>query len=144
MRLARRAFIAAFVLLGVAGALDHTLAEKLLGERIDLLLPHLKYGYVMFNQNPRQVQVYSYAGADGVRRDLADLVRTPAPLYKRARVAVNIMIRPAYLAELCYRASRRSTEKLTVFVDEYDLAVDSRGPQRTRSFPCDPHAILAQ
>jgi hypothetical protein len=139
--LARRAFVVAWIAASVAGAFGHTIAETLLGRRLELWLPHLKYGYVMFNKNPRQVQVYSYAGEDGVRHDLADLQRTPAPLYKRARVAVNLMLEPDYLAELCFRATRSSTEKLTVFADEYDLDVDARRPGRTRSFDCDAHGL---
>ncbi|HZS37794.1 MAG TPA: hypothetical protein VFF06_13245 [Polyangia bacterium] len=141
--LARRAFVAAWIAASIAGALDHTIAESLFGRRFDLVLPHLKYGHVMFNKNPRKLEVYSYAGTDGVRHDLADLQRTPAPLYKRARVALDVMLEPDYLAELCFRAARASAEPLTLFIDEYDLDAGAR-PQRTRTMPCDAHALLAR
>lgn len=140
MLLARRSFVTGFVLLGLAGALNHTIAERLFGRRFDLVLPQLKYGFVMFNKNPHQVSVYSYAGADGVRHDLADLVRTPAPFYKRARLAMNLMLERDYLAEVCYRARR--AEKLTVLVDQWDLDVDLHRPQRTDTFPCEAHDLL--
>jgi hypothetical protein len=51
---ARRGFALAWVLLGLAGALNHTIAMKPIGERFDLVLPHLRYGYVMFNANLRE------------------------------------------------------------------------------------------
>jgi len=141
---ARRWFVVAWLAATIAGALDHTIAQALFGRSFDLVLPNLQYGYVMFNKNPRQVAVYSYAGSDGVRHDLADLQRTPAPLYKRARVAINLMAQRDYLADLCFRATRASSDKLTVFVDEYDVDVDARRPQSARSFACDAHALLRQ
>ena len=143
MVLARRAFVVGWIVLAVFGALNHTIAERLFGKRFELALPQLEYGYVMFNKNPRQVQVYSYARADGVRHDLADLVRTPSPGYKRARVAIDAAFDPRVLDEICFRATRGSTEKLTFFVDEYDLDVDARAPVRTRALACDAHGLAS-
>ena len=118
---ARRIFVAVWILLGLAGALDHTIAEKVLGSRVDLMLPHLKYGYVMFNVNPRTVSVYTYAGADGVRHDLADLLATPAPGYARARVAIDASFQPAYLAEICLRAARSTHREYDFYVESYTV-----------------------
>ena len=137
-----RVFVAVWIALGLAGALDHTIAEKVLGSRVDLLLPHLKYGYVMFNLNPRSVSVYEYARADGVRHDLADLQAMPAPGYARARLAIDVEMEPAYLAEVCLRAVRASHEEYDLFVSEYQVDVDARTPARTHLLHCSAHGLV--
>lgn len=138
----RRIFVAVWILLGLAGALDHTIAEKVLGSRVDLLLPHLKYGYVMFKENPRTVQVYEYARADGVRRELAELAQLPAPGYARARLAIDVALQPAYLAEVCLRAVRVTHEDYDFFVSEYRVDVDPRSPSHTRVLHCSAHGLV--
>ncbi len=140
----RRVFVVAWVLLSFAGALDHTIAEKLFGRRFDLVLPHLQYGYVMFNLNPRTVRVYEYARADGVRHDLAELVAVPAPGYARARLAIDVAVKPEYLGEVCYRATRASREAYDFFVSEYQVDVDARTPSRTTAMHCDAHGLVAR
>jgi hypothetical protein len=139
-RRARRTFVVAWLALGLAGALDATIAERAFGDRVDLLLPHLKYGHVMFNQNPHQVRVYSYAGADGIRHDVAELVPTPAPGYKRARTALDVETKPDYLREICYRAVRTRGE-FDFIVDEYDVDVNPRAPSRSQTVHCDAHGL---
>ena len=139
---ARRVFVAVWILLGLAGALDHTIAEKLLGSRIDLLLPQLKYGYVMFNTNPRTVSVYEYARSDGARHDLADLVAQPAPGYASARLAIDAAFQPAYLAEVCLRAVRAHHEEYDFFVSEYQVDVDARTPSQTKTLHCSSHGLV--
>jgi hypothetical protein len=101
---ARRALVIGWLVLTVAGALDHTVAEALFGRRFDLFLPHLKYGHVMFNRNPPHTVRLYYT--DGERHDLADLMPTPAWGYGRARLAVTYTTKPDYLMELCLRAHR--------------------------------------
>jgi hypothetical protein len=134
--LARRILVVGWIALGLAGALNHTIALDVMGERLNLLLPHLRYGHVMFNLNPRIVQVHTYAGEDGVRHPVSDLEAVPALGYHRARVELNLVIKPAYLAELCYRATRRSGSELTFFIDEYDLSADPAVPTRTATIRC--------
>ncbi|HEX8795739.1 MAG TPA: hypothetical protein VF765_32540 [Polyangiaceae bacterium] len=138
---ARRVFVAVWILLGLAGALDHTIAENVLGSRIDLVLPHLKYGYVMFNINPRTVSVYEYAGADGVRHDLADLVATPAPGYARARVAIDAGFQPAYLAEICLRAWRATHQEYDFYVDTYEVEPGRSTLTNTSVHHCSPRGL---
>lgn len=138
---ARRAFVAVWVLLGLAGALDHTIADRVLGSRIDLVLPHLKYGYVMFNVNPRTVSVYSYAGPDGVRHNLADLLATPAPGYARARVAIDAGMQPAYLAEICLRAVRATHEEYDFYVETYEVAPGASTLADTKVLHCSSHGL---
>ena len=138
---ARRAFVAVWILLGLAGALDHTIAEKVLGTRIDLVLPHLKYGYVMFNANPRTVNVYSYAGRDAARHDLADLVAAPAPGYARARVAIDAEFQPAYLAEICLRAVRTTRQEYDFYVETYAVDPGKSTLTDTRVLHCSPHGL---
>ena len=141
---ARRAFVIAWLTLTVAGALDQTVAESLFGRRFDLLLPHLKYGHVMFNRNPRRVQVLSFLGADGARRDLAELVATPAPGYARARLAVDQILEPDYIAELCLRAQRRRRRELTFVVVDWDIDVGARRPAGTHEYRCEENGVLGR
>ena len=141
IRAARRLFIAAWILLGLAGALDHTIALDVIGRRIDLVLPNLRYGYVMFNRNPRTVQVYSYLGKDGAPRPLSELVPTPALGYSRARMEMNLLGDPDDLAEICYRAARATHDPLTFIVDEYQLDQDPHHPSRTVHLRCDTHGL---
>lgn len=136
----RRVFVVAWMLLSIAGAMNQTVAEKVLGRQFDLVLPHLKYGDVMFNANPRTVQVYEYARADGVRHDLAELVPTPAPGYSRARVAVDLATVPDYLMEICYRATRVRHEEFDFYVSEYQIEGDAR-LSRTDVLHCDSHGL---
>ena len=136
----RRAFVAVWLVLGLAGALDHTIAEKYLGLHVDLMLPHLKYGYVMFNINPRTVHVYEYAGKDGARHPLSDLV-IPAPGYPRARASIDSELRPAYPAEVCLRAFRARGEEYDFFVETYEVDVSSRKLTDTRVFHCSAQGL---
>ncbi len=139
--LATRAFVAAWIVLGVAGALNHTIAERALGRRWDLALPHLRYGYVMFNDNPRLVRVLEYSRAGGGRRPLAELARTPAIGYARARLAINVAIKPILLAELCMKLHLPPGEVLTFHIDEYQVDLDPRRPARSLSYRCDEHGL---
>jgi hypothetical protein len=138
---ARRVFVAAWILLGVAGALDHTVAQTLLGTRIDLLLPHLRFGYVMFNRNPRTVPVYQYAGRDGVRHDLAQLVPIPAPGYARARLIIDAAVSPPYLREVCRRAGQATKQEYDFFVDTYAVDVGKRTLDGTRVLHCSEQGL---
>jgi len=134
-RVGRRAFVVAWIALGVAGALDHTIAQRL-DAQVDLKLPHLAYGYVMFNENPRRVPVFEYARADGVRHDLADLEPRPAPGYKRARVAIDAMFSSRYLRDLCNRALRSSDDTITIYITGYQVDVDRDHPAITSTVQC--------
>lgn len=116
----KRGFIVLWIVLALAGALDHTIAPRLFGRSFDLFLPHLQYGYVMFNANPRRVPVFTYARADGVRHDLADLDPRPAFGYARARVALDAMFTPIYMRDLCNRALRDAADAITIHVDGYE------------------------
>ena len=138
----RRLFVAAWIILGVLGALDQTILPEVLGTHVDLRLPHLRYGYVMFNRNPRKVFVYQYAGADGVRHDLADLVPTPALGYRRARLAISVLSKPAVLDELCYRATRADPgRRLTFFVEEHHVDDGPPAPPVTHTLGCGPRGL---
>ena len=135
-RTVRRGFIVVWLVLGIAGALDHTIAEHWLGHTVDLGLPHLQYGYVMFNANPRRVAVFSYAHTGGERGDLADLEPRPAPGYARARVAIDAMFTRVYLRDLCNRALRSRDDEITIYIDGYQVDVDSEHPAITSTEKC--------
>ncbi len=132
----RRAFVAAWIALGVAGALNHTIAERWFGGTANLVLPHLQYGYVMFNENPTRVPVFSYARRDGVRHDLADLDPRPAPGYARARSAVDAMLVPLYLRDLCNRGLHAAGDEITIYIDGYDVRTSTTNPSITSTVMC--------
>jgi hypothetical protein len=135
----RRAFVVVWIVLAVAGALAHTVAERAVGHTIDLGLPNLQYGYVMFNANPRRVPVYTYARGDGQRHDLADLDPRPAFGYKRARVALDAMFSATYLRDLCNRALTSRDDEITIFVDGYQVDVDRETPAMSTTEVCRGH-----
>ena len=136
MIMARRIFVVVWILLGLAGALAHTVAERAVGHTIDLPLPHLQYGYVMFNANPKRVPVYTYARADGERHDLADLDPRPAFGYKRARVALDAMFSATYLRDLCNRALTSRDDQITIYIDGYQVDVDRDHPAMATTEVC--------
>lgn len=136
-----RAFVVAWIALGIAGALNQTVAPALAGRSFDLLLPHLKYGHVMFNKNAHQAAVFSYLAPDGARRDLAELAGTPALGYRRARLAITLATKPDYLAELCLHAERAGRGELTFVIDEYD---DRDRPPVTHRLRCGAHGLHEQ
>ena len=131
---ARRALVVAWIALTVAGALNHTVFDR----RFDLLFPHLKYGHVMFNSNPRDVDVLSYLDENGAQHDLADLMETPAPGYRRARLAITVVTKPDYLAELCLHAERAGRGPLTFVLDERHVGGQ---PGATHRLLCDQHGL---
>jgi len=132
----RRIFIVVWIVLALAGALAHTVAERAVGHTIDLGLPNLQYGYVMFNANPKRVPVYTYAHADGERHDLADLDPRPALGYKRARVALDAMFSATYLRDLCNRALTSRDDQITIYVDGYQVDVDREHPAMSTTEVC--------
>jgi hypothetical protein len=132
----RRAFVATWLALAVVGAINHTIAERYLGGSVNLVLPHLQYGYVMFNENPTRVPVFTYARADGVRHPLADLDPRPAPGYATARAAVDATLTPTYLRDLCNRALRSRDDEITIYIDGYDVLVDNENPAISSTVRC--------
>jgi len=136
MKRLRRGFVVAWIVLGVAGALDHTIAERYLGGTVNLVLPHLQYGYVMFNNNPTRVPVFTYARADGERHPLSDLDPRPAPGYATARAAVDATLAPSYLRDLCNRALRSRDDEITIYIDGYDVLVDNEHPAISSTVRC--------
>jgi hypothetical protein len=129
---ARRAFVVGWLVLGVAGAINHTILDG----RLILALPHLEYGYVMFNENPTRVPVFTYAHEGGERRDLADLDPRPAPGYARARATVDATLAPLYLRDLCNRGLRSRDDEITIYIDGYDVLVDNQNPSRSSTVKC--------
>jgi len=128
-----RAFIVAWLVLGVAGALNHTILDG----NLALGLPHLQYGYVMFNENPTRVPVFTFAHAGEARSHLADLDPRPAPGYARARAAVDATLTPLYLRDLCNRALRSSDDEITIYIDGYDVLIDNENPAISSAVKCD-------
>lgn len=127
-----RAFVVAWLVLGVAGALNHTLLDG----QLTLVLPHLQYGYVMFNRNPTVVPVFTYAHAGGERRDLAELDPRPAPGYARARAAVDATLTPLYLRDLCNRGLTSVDDEITIYVDGFDVTRDNATPIKSSTVTC--------
>lgn len=101
----QKVLIVAWMALALAGALNHSVVPKLLNRRLQLWLPHLKYGFVMFNQNPRKVSVaYFKPRLSAAQVPVADLIQTPAPGYKLSRTNLNLFFYRNYMMYLCARA----------------------------------------
>ena len=127
-----RAFVVAWLVLGVVGALNHTILDG----RLALVLPHLQYGYVMFNRNPTRVPVFTYAHTGGERHDLAELDPRPAPGYARARAAVDATLAPTYLRDLCNRGLASADDEITIYIDGYEVLVDNEKPSISSTVKC--------
>ncbi len=127
-----RAFVVAWLVLGFAGALNHTILDG----RLNLALPHLQYGYVMFNRTPTLVPVFTYARKDGVRHDLAELDPRPAPGYARARASVDATLTPLYLRDLCNRGLTSADDEITSYIDGFDVTRDNETPIKSSTVTC--------
>ena len=121
--------------LSLLGALDHNLiSAPIFGEggKLPLVLPHLKYGYVMYNEVPPSVPRLVIVGGTNDRiRTTNDLIETPAPLYKASRIFVNTMMYgPVWLEHVC--SVRPSMEGVEMEVQILDLTDNSEIVNRIR------------
>ena len=134
--LAGRGLLALWLLLSVLGALNQTVALLVFGRRFDLLLPHLSAGYVMFVEIPRTIEIHSYVDAQGDKHSIADLVKTPAPFYKRARTEANLAMAPGLLHDIC-----REQAASTFLIEEYKLNFHPERPYRSTTLSCDAQGL---
>jgi len=102
----KRSFILVWVISVLLGALDHTVLPGILPFKrvVVRILPHLTYGWVMFNNiRPEQtIWYYKPQGSEELHH-IADLVPNDSLLYKRARVSVNAIFVGDYIQQLCQR-----------------------------------------
>ena len=133
----QRAFIVAWIALALAGALDHTIAQRVLGRTIDLRLPHLQYGYVMFNANPHRVPVLTYAHAGGERHDAAELdpARRSA-MRARASRSTRCSTRSTCATSATATCASKD-DAITIYVDGYDIDLNRDKPTITSTVTCD-------
>ena len=124
------------------GALNHTVLAQTLNRRLDLVLPHLRYGYVMFNRTPRTVDISEVIYADGRRAYVDELVATPSPGYKRARWAINLRFEPALLGQLCRQA--HLSEPVIFETTRYLVSEPLRPPLAQRRLRCTTDGKLAR
>jgi hypothetical protein len=132
-----RGFLLVWLLLHVLAALDHTLIRGILPykQQLSQVLPHLKYGWVMFNRPPRRAIVWTFVAAGQTeRRHLAAALETTSLTYMRARVSLQSEFNPDYPAELCARLASLRGAILTKSVYTID---DPLHPVRRESFRCE-------
>jgi hypothetical protein len=132
-----RVFAVVWCALAVLGALNGGIAERWLGHRVNLLLPHLQQAEVMFIEIPRAPQVHWFVGADGQRRSVADLLEAPALLYARARVEANLSLNPDLLDTICRRHIARGGAPVDITTDDYRLNFRPERPYRSITERCD-------
>ena len=132
----RRLFVVVWLILGVWGALNHNILPKWFGSRTDLLLPHLRYGHVMFNKNMKKVKVFKYQSGNGEPHYLADLVTTPSLGYHRARLGMNVLLQPRYIDTLCRSAQDLGQGQITILIEEYDVSDGPAQPTKTTTRRC--------
>lgn len=117
----KRAFVVGWLGLLFVGAVNHGLVEALGLPRVELLLPHLRYGHVMFNRNLRVVTVHEVRAPDGSLRHLSELLPNDAPGYRRARVEMNLYFFPALLEPICRQALKGREGAFTIVRSRWDV-----------------------
>jgi len=110
---------AALILLG---AVNHTLLPRLLHRHVNLLLPNLRYGYVMFNIIPTSASVVEFRVDDSSRNwSLSELSDIQTPGYARTRVLMDVFTAPKYLDELCLRRQARTGSPVSIVTHTYQI-----------------------
>jgi hypothetical protein len=94
---------------GVLGGLNHRLWPDLYDQRgaLPKLMPHLRYGYVMFDRMPRHFAVATYTEAGSPRQPLAGLVAPSSLGYEDARAFILLNAYPGFLRWLCHARAER-------------------------------------
>lgn len=137
-----RIFVAFWVVLSVAGALNHTIIPFLFGKPLKLWLPHLKYGFVMFDHNDTELLLAYYKPRYAAARlPIADLIETPSLTYKETHANVNLLLYPPYLEHLCWRGGL--AEGADFFLDHYDVQATPH-IIRTDRFRCESGKLDVQ
>jgi hypothetical protein len=101
-----RGMAAIWLGLSVCGALNHRLIPGIYPRDgiLSAVLPHLKYGYVMFDRMPDRFVVVSYRdGLDPTRRSLATLLGADSWGYQEGRIFLTLNMHDAWLGWLCLR-----------------------------------------
>lgn len=131
-----RAFALLWVVLAVLGACNGAIAQKVLGRRLDLKLPHLQQAYVMFIEIPRSPAVHTFVDEQGRRRSVADLLAAPAFLYARARIEANFTLAPDLLRHICRQHIDAGGAPVDITTDEYRLNFHPERPYRSYTERC--------
>jgi hypothetical protein len=135
--------VSVWLLLQILAALDHTFIRGILPfkRQLSLVLPHLKYGWVMFNRPPPRATVWTFVAAGQTeRRHLGAALETTSLTYMRARVSLQSEFNPDYPAELCARLDSLRGATLTKSVYATD---DPSHPVRRESFRCELGKLTA-
>ncbi len=123
LSLFQKILLVCWLSLTVLGAMNSTVLPWLSGgKRLNLAwLPHLRYGHVMFNKNPLEVTTIWFRSHHTNEKlsHISELIKTPAPAYKQARVAINLFIDPRYLISVCKKKS--GNESLEFVLRYYNM-----------------------
>ncbi|MBM4279193.1 MAG: hypothetical protein FJ137_00030 [Deltaproteobacteria bacterium] len=128
----------ALVWMGLAGvgACNGAIAQKALGRRLDLRLPHLQQAYVMFIEIPRSPAVHTFVDEQGQRRSVADLQAAPAIGYARARIEANFTLAPELLRHVCRQHIDGGGAPVDITTDEHRLNFHPERPYRSYTERC--------
>ncbi len=137
-----RAFALVWIALAVAGAANGAIAQKVLGRRLDLQLPHLQQAYVMFIAIPRRLEVHSFVDEQGQRRSIAALLDAPALGYARARIEANFHLAPDLLHHLCRRHIARGGAPIDITTEDYRLNFRPERPYQRYTERCTADGLL--
>jgi hypothetical protein len=109
---ARRALIVAWLGLSVIGALNFKL---LFGRFFDArggltaVLPHLKFGHVMFDRVPDAITVPSVTfTTGGGHRGLSEVIETDSIGYADARAYLGFVLDPSWESRICEQIAARN------------------------------------
>ena len=129
----RRSFIVFWLIISILGALNHTIYRGILPRKKVLveLLPHLRYGWVMFNRSPDIIHTFWYIPKGGTKEiHLSDLEKTPSFLYKEARVGLSAYSSEDYVEYLCQTNQKAD---LSIFIKKtYNIKMPDIPPQIQR------------
>lgn len=118
--------------LSVCGALNHRLLPGIYPRdgMLSAVLPHLKYGYVMFDRMPDRFVVVGYRdGLDPTRRSLAELLGADSWGYQEGRSFLTLNTHDGWLGWLCLRGRLPPTAivELSELRIDRPMSLSSRG-----------------
>jgi hypothetical protein len=137
-----RSFALVWMALTVLGAMNGAIAQRLLGRRLDLRLPHLQQAYVMFIEIPRSPAVHSFVDDDGERHSVAELLAAPAFLYARARIEANFTLAPDLLRHICWQHLQRGGKPVDLTTEEYRLNFRPERPYLAYTERCSHEGLV--
>jgi hypothetical protein len=134
---ARRASLLLWLGMSVVGALNFNLLEERFfrhGGALTAVLPHLRFGHVMFDRVPSNITVPSVTFADGVHHGLSSVLVTDSIGYEDARGYLGFALDPDWERRICGRIESRPD--VTLWLRQIAIT-DAPRVKSARAIRCD-------